>query len=155
VVDMPQCPKCNAELDDVGNYKWDCPNECFPTSLELWQMENEENMNNSWIDKHSINCIVCNALVDERDCVPYGEGQVCPDCESKNPDIALANQYSDWKGVDWVEPNIQFPRLLSEIWHSGEFDLKKLSEEMDLTETGVIEIFERALREWEKIKQDM
>jgi len=41
--DNPKCPKCGAELEDVGCYKWDCPNRCFPLALELGQMEGNEN----------------------------------------------------------------------------------------------------------------
>ena len=39
--DTPRCPKCGSELLDAGSYKWDCPSGCFPISLELWQMEDE------------------------------------------------------------------------------------------------------------------
>lgn len=38
----PLCPICKAKLEDVGCYKWDCPNDCFPCSLELWQMKGGE-----------------------------------------------------------------------------------------------------------------
>jgi len=38
----PLCPKCGAELEDAGNYKWDCPNDCYQVSLELWQMEDRD-----------------------------------------------------------------------------------------------------------------
>lgn len=36
----------------------------------------------NWIDKHSINCIKCGKLVDERDCIHSedGEGEICPNC---------------------------------------------------------------------------
>ena len=36
-----------------------------------------------WVDSHSVNCIKCNALVDERDCIPgpNGEGDICPKCQ--------------------------------------------------------------------------
>lgn len=37
--ECPKCPKCGTKLIDAGNYKWDCPNDCFPVSLELQQME--------------------------------------------------------------------------------------------------------------------
>jgi len=37
-----ECPKCGGELEDVGCYKYDCPNDCFPLAMELWQMENTE-----------------------------------------------------------------------------------------------------------------
>jgi len=37
-----------------------------------------------WIDRHSINCIKCGELVDERDCIHAedSEGEVCPKCSS-------------------------------------------------------------------------
>jgi len=40
----------------------------------------------SMIDKHSVNCYFCGKLVDERDCIPaddYNEndgGSICPEC---------------------------------------------------------------------------
>lgn len=36
----------------------------------------------NWIEKHSINCIKCDKLVDERDCTPSkdGEGEICNEC---------------------------------------------------------------------------
>lgn len=37
--EAPKCPKCGSEMEDVGNYKWDCPQGCFPTALELGQIE--------------------------------------------------------------------------------------------------------------------
>ena len=40
-----------------------------------------------WIDRHSINCIECGSLVDERECLPGngGEGDICPSCQSDEP----------------------------------------------------------------------
>jgi hypothetical protein len=39
-------------------------------------------MNEQALEKHSTNCIGCNALVDERECIPGkdGVGDVCPNC---------------------------------------------------------------------------
>lgn len=34
-----------------------------------------------WIDRHSINCCNCGALVDERDCMPVKEGELCKECQ--------------------------------------------------------------------------
>ena len=39
--DNPKCPRCGTELEDAGNYKWNCPCGCFETALELWQMKEE------------------------------------------------------------------------------------------------------------------
>ena len=38
-------------------------------------------MSFNWIEKHSTNCKHCNHLVDERECVPEDDGDVCQDCE--------------------------------------------------------------------------
>ena len=40
-------------------------------------------MNNRWIESHSVNCLNCGLLVDERDCVegPDGEGSICQRCQ--------------------------------------------------------------------------
>lgn len=39
-------------------------------------------MDQRTIDRHSVNCFGCNALVDERECMPGvdGEGDICPTC---------------------------------------------------------------------------
>jgi hypothetical protein len=37
-------------------------------------------MSFNWIEKHSTNCKYCNYLVDERECVPEDDGDVCQDC---------------------------------------------------------------------------
>jgi len=34
-----------------------------------------------WIGAHSVNCAVCDTLVDERDCAPSADGDVCPECQ--------------------------------------------------------------------------
>ena len=38
--------------------------------------------NNTWIDKHSVNCIRCGVLFDEREGITpdNGEGTLCPQC---------------------------------------------------------------------------
>jgi Zn ribbon nucleic-acid-binding protein len=43
-------------------------------------------MNNTWEDKHSVNCIKCGVLFDERDgfTPSDGEGTVCPSCFDKD-----------------------------------------------------------------------
>jgi hypothetical protein len=35
----PKCPLCGEDLEDVGNYKWDCPLGCLPQAMELGQIE--------------------------------------------------------------------------------------------------------------------
>ncbi len=39
------------------------------------------------IDAHSVNCIKCGKLVDERECMPGNdfEGDVCPSCQDSTP----------------------------------------------------------------------
>ena len=47
-------------------------------------MKTKENLELSWIDKHSVNCYFCDDLVDERECMPadiynnYDGGDICP-----------------------------------------------------------------------------
>lgn len=50
-------------------------------------MEDNETALPTWIDRHSVNCLICNALVDERDCIhgEDGEGSICPACVPKEP----------------------------------------------------------------------
>jgi len=37
----------------------------------------------NWVDRHSVNCIKCGKLVDERDCITPAdfEGSICEDCQ--------------------------------------------------------------------------
>lgn len=41
----------------------------------------------SWVEKHSVNCYFCNAVVDERECMDADKyngndgGDICPDCQ--------------------------------------------------------------------------
>ena len=38
----------------------------------------------TWEEKHSVNCIICGELVDERDCTPQEQGgDICPECEPR------------------------------------------------------------------------
>lgn len=43
-------------------------------------------MEDTWVDKHSVNCRKCNALIDERECTQTGnedEPYECyPDCKT-------------------------------------------------------------------------
>ena len=53
------------------------------TRLECRKPEQEED---SWVDRHSVNCYFCSKLFDERDSYPADEfnsnggGSICPDC---------------------------------------------------------------------------
>lgn len=42
-----------------------------------------------WVDRHSVNCIKCHELVDERECVPGpgGEGDICVKCQLEPEEI--------------------------------------------------------------------
>jgi hypothetical protein len=58
----------------------------------------------------------------------------------------------------WEDNSIQFPRLLAEInacVEISEKDWKELQESMDLEEDEIIELFDRANDEWERIKQEI
>ena len=37
-------------------------------------------MSLNWVEKHSTNCKHCGHLVDERECVPEDDGDICQDC---------------------------------------------------------------------------
>tara|TARA_Y100000034_G_scaffold80473_1_gene96544 strand:- start:440 stop:649 length:210 start_codon:yes stop_codon:yes gene_type:complete len=45
-----------------------------------------EELEDRWIERHSVNCYFCNALVDERNCLPADNyngndgGDICPTC---------------------------------------------------------------------------
>lgn len=55
----------------------------------------------------------------------------------------------------WERNEIQFPRLLAEIYATqdlGKLDIPALCESMDLGPADIAEIFERAEVEWERIK---
>ena len=49
----------------------------------------------------------------------------------------------------WEDNNIQFPRLLAEIWYTQEIDYDELCDSMDLTDEQVDELFDRARTIWE------
>jgi len=55
----------------------------------------------------------------------------------------------------WKRNDIQFPRLLAEIFAIGlePWQIKDLKESMDLTADQISELFQRAEKEWEKIKE--
>lgn len=40
----------------------------------------------NWVNKHSVNCLTCGKLVDERECLygPDGEGSICPACQKNS-----------------------------------------------------------------------
>jgi len=48
----------------------------------LFVLEYEEEDAPSWVDRHSVNCIRCNVLFDERKGITPedGEGTLCPEC---------------------------------------------------------------------------
>ena len=50
-----------------------------------------------WIDRHSVNCFVCNDLVDERDCIPGkgGEGDICPKCQKEHPEAMMTEEEAE------------------------------------------------------------
>lgn len=75
------CSQCEAlVINGVPCHEHGCPNRARD------QEEDEEE--ESWVDRHSVDCIRCGALVDERDTVPntpeYGGddtgGDICREC---------------------------------------------------------------------------
>jgi hypothetical protein len=52
----------------------------------------------------------------------------------------------------WENNNIQFARLLSEIYSTQEIDFDVLSESMDLSHDDITDLFNRAETEWQNIK---
>ena len=53
----------------------------------------------------------------------------------------------------WASNMIQFPRLISEIVATQNLDMESLCESMDLEQSDIDELFDRAQSEWETIKQ--
>jgi hypothetical protein len=55
-----------------------------PDALDIEQLEEWQD---AWIEKHSVNCYYCNGLVDERNCLPADDynnndgGDICPSCQ--------------------------------------------------------------------------
>lgn len=57
---------------------------------------------------------------------------------------------------NWLSNEIQFPRLIAEIEAAGIFtpeNIELLSESMDLSQSQIIEIVDRAQSQWDAIKQ--
>lgn len=52
----------------------------------------------------------------------------------------------------WEDNSIQFPRLLAEIVATQSLDLDALCDSMDLSLSDLDELFERAVLDWEDIK---
>jgi hypothetical protein len=52
-------------------------------------------MSFNWIEKHSTNCKNCGHLVDERECVPEDDGDICQDCYQ----IVIEETIFGW---DWI-----------------------------------------------------
>ena len=73
------------------------------------------------------------------------------------------------KGSLWDDNSIQFPRLLSELWAVGALEcqlhtenplrpatiLTEVANEMDLDESDVMDLFERAGAAWNSHKQEL
>lgn len=57
--------------------------------------------------------------------------------------------------TNWNNNRIQFPRLISELQCVGAFTpeiVKCLMESMDLTESDILNVIDRADTEWQRIK---
>ena len=66
------------ECPEHGEYNADANDSPCPAC--------EEEIPESWVDKHSVNCYFCGKLFDEREGVPadefndYAGGDICPEC---------------------------------------------------------------------------
>lgn len=65
-------------------------------------------MSQAWIDRHSVNCIVCSELVDERDCLPgdEGEGSICPRCQRIRKAAPALYEAAKQMIRDWGNTNL-------------------------------------------------
>lgn len=57
----------------------------------------------------------------------------------------------------WKNNSIQFPRLLAEIHAIGltQYQLEDIADSMDLTENDLMELFYRAIKQFNKIKEGL
>ena len=65
----------------------------------------------------------------------------------------VLDKYDYAKNDAWGKNWVQFPRLLAEISATQELDLDAIANGMDLPVESVVELFNRADNEWERIKQ--
>lgn len=84
-----------------------------------YQPEGSDDEATAWVEKHSVNCIKCGKMFDERDGVtpPDGEGTLCPACQEgmpedenppskENPTTAPYAEYMTlFKGDRWRFPS--------------------------------------------------
>jgi hypothetical protein len=56
---------------------------------------------------------------------------------------------------NWDDDGIQFPRLLAEIHMTQDLDYEALRESMDLDQEDLDELFDRALRQFDEIKEEI
>jgi len=78
----------------------------------------------------------------------------CPACDKSGivRDFLEKPESPDQSSL-WYNDEIQFPRLISEIQATCEFSLKSLMDSMDLSREQLNELFDRAQKKWERIKQ--
>ena len=70
-------------------------------------------MSLNWVEKHSTNCKHCGHLVDERECVPEDDGDICQDCynilKNERPVSEVDPLYPWWRcpncGDKWLYPH--------------------------------------------------
>ena len=57
----------------------------------------------TWVDSHSVNCIRCSNLVDERECTTGedGEGDICPVCQNAS-DECYYHDPKVCRGEIWI-----------------------------------------------------
>ena len=81
-------PHDAAGRNDVGDHDERdepdaCPEHGFPAAECPWCTKAQHAQREPrWIDSHSVNCIRCGKLVDERNCLPAPgfEGDICETC---------------------------------------------------------------------------
>jgi hypothetical protein len=84
-----RCEKCKQVFDIENSVKPEGkkgPIICVECSEDATDAPQSDE---SWIDKHSVNCYFCGTLCDERECIPADEhndgdgGDMCPGCQKK------------------------------------------------------------------------
>lgn len=86
-------------------------------------------MNIDTIDKHSVNCYFCSALVDERECLPGDNynindgGHICPDCQQHYKFRILHETVID----GWIN----FGDDLYSYFEEAEAEVQEVIDEMD------------------------
>jgi rRNA maturation protein Nop10 len=127
-----------------------------PTADDLRRgLLNDPESDDAWCPKcraHNFKetCLECGQAED------HPHGTVFDECEEEKPkpnEIARRNAALNAKPL-WNNEMVQFPRLLAEIYAVIDpDDVERMVESMDLPVTQIRELFDRADRRWEGIKE--